>query len=823
MQSKRRSLAEGLPRRFEDPKTGFKQLRRVLGIANRKEWESIRRRDSVKATWERLKPKLRGLPSSQCRTRFITAYYGMPDERRRVWKQHYDSGGADGQLHIPSLEYQAFAAYAPDFFDRESEDEELAEALAGIAEKTCFGAYPAPQRPALGVWIALRRDLLRWGSLSAEQRQAVEIATFAVATVLDDARFLDWAVTKAQSLAQEFASFLDGLSEAESAKRHPGADGDESDPDPYTAVLREWNQAAARSIEVATELQADPPPPERLDDLLRHVASLESLRGRLVAALSARRRAQRIRGVTDALDYCAQEFCAPWLAEIRTQVGALWQLAYPSEADTLGADAERLVAAVKRATQIWRKAEDVRMRRGAELAELLQNRGAGLAAQLNATDREEQLHQRIAQAIGRANQRKRDVLAVLGPAGHQFDLARNYCQDLAQVDEQEEAGADARLASAAADGAGADSVPPGARTALPDPEPPPAPAAAEVPSPEEVPDASDWDRWLAQVGDPTNLAAVPAWDPTLDAVSRLSNPFPEPSVFASSLADKLHRGIIPQASEALRVLAQFLASDSGQARQDWTEIYSTILSQALQEDLEEEVTHELAFRMIRLLLQTHPETGDYRALVEAAQQVTDLSPRGRNVRCALQLADLFLSHRSADEEHLGYFLSTIRYLTSGGVRLCAEQKRIVSKAKERLEQSGLDAPEDAIEARNERLAAYLHDKSILIYSLQRQVTAIVKGKLEALEPSVEVRLLDHKVWRDDLAEPVRNADVCLTVKSAATHAVTEMIARVRKEAGRELRVPPRKGVRSLLREVYRAAGIVDPAWVPVTAPTSSAG
>lgn len=190
MQSKRRSLAEGLPRRFEDPKTGFKQLRRVLGIANRGEWESIRRLDSVKAAWERLKPKLRGLRSSQRLTRSITAYYGMPDERRRVWKQHYDSGGADGGLQIPSLEYQAFEAYAPDFFDRGPEDEELAEALAGITEKTHFRSYPEAQRPALAIWIALRRDLLRWDSLSAEERQAVEIATFAVATVLDDARFL---------------------------------------------------------------------------------------------------------------------------------------------------------------------------------------------------------------------------------------------------------------------------------------------------------------------------------------------------------------------------------------------------------------------------------------------------------------------------------------------------------------------------------------------------------------------------------------------------------------------------------------------------------
>lgn len=662
---------------------------------------------------------------------------------------------------------------------------------------------------------------------------------------------------KAPPLAGEFAPFLDGLGEAESAKRH---DDGESDPDTYSAVLREWNQATSRIIEVATELQSAPPPPERLDELRLHVASLESLRGRLVAALAARRRALRIRGVTDALDDCAKEFRAPWLAEIRTQVGALWQLVYPSEADTLGVDAERLVHDVKRATQLWRKAEDVRVRRGAELEELLQNSGADLAAQLNTADREEQLYERMAQATGRANQRKRDVLAVLGPAGHQFVPSRDYRQDLARVDKQEEARADAQPASAPADVAGADSPPSGARASPPAPEPPPAPAAEAVedsledqlidaglpllslggtdlqqPSlerlpvaagglgAEEVPDASDWDRWLAQVGDPTHLAAVAAWDPTLEAVSGLSDPFPKPSVFASSLADKLDRGVIPQAGEALQALAQFLASDSAPARQDWTEIYSVVLSQALQEDLKEEVTRELAFRMILLLLKTHPEPGDYRALVEAAYQVTDLSPRGRNVRWSLRLADLFLSHRGADEEQLGYFLSKILYLTSGGVHLSAEQKKIVRHARKRVEQSGLDESADAIEVRNGRLAAYLRNKSILIYSLQRRVTAIVKGKLEAIEPSVEIRLLDHKVWGDGLAEPVRNADVCLAVKSAATHAVTEMIARVRKEAGRELRVPPRKGVLSLLREIYRAAGIVDPAWTPVAVPASRAG
>lgn len=84
---------------------------------------------------------------------------------------------------------------------------------------------------------------------------------------------------------------------------------------------------------------------------------------------------------------------------------------------------------------------------------------------------------------------------------------------------------------------------------------------------------------------------------------------------------------------------------------------------------------------------------------------------------------------------------------------------------------------------------------------------MVRESIQAVEPGASIRLLDNKVWSDSLSNPVRNADFCVMVKSAATHAVTEMISRVRNDAGKALIVPPSKGVLGLMRAVCDAVGI----------------
>ena len=79
------------------------------------------------------------------------------------------------------------------------------------------------------------------------------------------------------------------------------------------------------------------------------------------------------------------------------------------------------------------------------------------------------------------------------------------------------------------------------------------------------------------------------------------------------------------------------------------------------------------------------------------------------------------------------------------------------------------------------ISKYLKGKKMIVDTLQTTTAKTLKRRLESIEPSVKIRLLENSVWNDSLVNPVRNADICLMVKSASKHNMIDMISRTGNE------------------------------------------
>ena len=907
-------LPEGLPARFTESKHGLSNLQDLLGLSNRKDWQPILHADRVKSIVRRIKPQLRSLKTSQRIARSVTFFYGVPKLRRELWELHLIGGELDAtadskfeSFATPSIEYKALNRYHADFRVLEARPEEIEESLRGISNRRTVNLrhYPDWQIPGLSVWPELRRDLVRWHTLSADRQVSVALATFAVATIMDDVRFLVWAAGRSKQLAHEFAfaltpSDLDVTNQAGSNHDEPPI------PSDYEQVLHEWNRTCDLIVDIASELGAETPQPERLDNLLEPVKRLQALEEHILPALEARNRAILIGDIVALIAGCAKEFDAPWLAGIQNNVRAQWELAYrlPSDITELVVkeDVQRLEVSLRGELRRWREAENTKEPLRTELGILDLSGNISLESQLKAENREERLHKRMAESARQANEAKRRVLRALGPGGMTFQPSRDYERELAEAKRSEpvamarfprnggDRGSRRETKQVQDDSDGdrevhaeshiADRDPPNASNSLREHSESSVPesglslqkegrsssgsvagvrakqhsqsnarqdgsersrktlavdsigiasepsdlyvqsskASARAsdsspsesirkPVPEDFAQASPWERWLKRIGNPADNRPITAWKSSKVPRCMASSPIPNWKSFGRSLADKLACGQVDSPSETLRTLAQYFFSDPVVGPPQWEAIYKAILDHCVLGDLDKDDSQNIAFLTILQTLGTNPSVAEYQHLIDVGDELTELTPSRQNVMWSLDLAEAFLCNRIPDATYLVGFLDKIHvYVSSANYHLSAKRQRIANDIQKNVTKFKEGIPGACVHFKEE-LSSFLKGKRMVIYTLQRSTAVTIRKWLEAISPGIDITLLSNKVWSDNLKSPVRNADICIMVTSAATHAVTEMISRIRRDVGKDLIVPASKGVYSLQREIYRAAGI----------------
>lgn len=430
----RAHLPEGLPARFLDPQVGSTLLCEFLDIATRSDQQKIVKIEGVKLAIQSHKASFRGLPTSKRLQAQIGTFYSLPDERRKLWQHYFQIAMLDkfGEypISVPSFEYQAFERFDPDFLKYEPDEAHLDESFSdfpGIVKS--LSNSPGWQRPALSVWPNLRRELLGWEALPPPRRDAVTLTTFAVATILDDVRFLEWAASRAETLVEEYAFALED--EASDTKATPGQQEERipTAEDDTTEIIGKWNDACAAVGEIASILEGYPPKPGRLDDLIEQVHVLEDLREPLAAMLDVRRAEKLLERVMDAVDEMSRQGGVSWLDQFGGKILAQWKLFFAGpdgvDVERLRRDVERVERELNLAMAEWQTLKEDEQSSLRRLREL--EAGAHESGDLlGIDDRKVELQEKVTETTRKLRDARLRIFQVIAPDDEEFDPSRDY-------------------------------------------------------------------------------------------------------------------------------------------------------------------------------------------------------------------------------------------------------------------------------------------------------------------------------------------------------------------------------------------------------------
>ena len=429
MLGKRVRLNSGLPARVSVGRDGFHRLCELLELWNREQRQALLHSEGVKRAIRHLKGKVARCPTSERQRLLITAFYEQPRERLTLWKQALRMPRKvdnENSLLVPSLEFQALRGYNLDSFDSDLDEARLRSALLEFPDAIeSLSDLPDWQRPALAAWPDLHRDVLGWETLSADQRGVVTLALFAVATILDNARFLHWAVDLVDDLVPELESMVRmSKMQAHSPSKRRGGE----------AVLAEWKRICDEISEITCKLGGDPPQPQYLQDLLRCTAAAEKLYDSLVGVLERNEREDVLRNVARTIDAIADGYDESPVKQFSEQVLNQWRWVYRMDGgrsvELLREDVSRVKRELERALERWHEAYGVKARLDDQLSSVRHKARSASDARdrIAAEDREVELHLEIA-GVGKGLRDARNhVFHVVAPADHTFDPNVDYEQ-----------------------------------------------------------------------------------------------------------------------------------------------------------------------------------------------------------------------------------------------------------------------------------------------------------------------------------------------------------------------------------------------------------
>ena len=435
-EEKKFQIPSGLPARFVGGRDEFKRLCDFLGIQNRQQRQKFLAISSVKRAVRHMKWSVGRLSTSDRQRELITAFYKIPEARRVVWRNELicsEEARVAATWSVPSLEHHALRCYDATFRQRDIDKASLTDSLgefpdavASIADATEW------QRPALAVWPDIHRDVSRWKAMPDNRRDVTTLAVFAIATILDDVRFLQWAADRVDLIAEEFAAVL-------------GNSHDETQATADDDVGQKWKHTCDAIAATARLLGGDPPQPQHLKDLRRHMHVLDDLHESLVKVLETTDPEKLLQSVRKSMEETLVE--APFMQSV-AQMHSQWRLAYPIgvelDIESLSADVDRLPRELPEALKDWhakrarkedfdKQLEDVKR----ELRAITRQDASAASShmdQFSLEDREGELHDELRASSGEIRDARNHIWAVVAPKEEKFDPGKDYRAALEKVD-----------------------------------------------------------------------------------------------------------------------------------------------------------------------------------------------------------------------------------------------------------------------------------------------------------------------------------------------------------------------------------------------------
>lgn len=390
-------LPDGLPASLAKGDAGYRALCSLVGLETRSAKQAFAGSREVKSALKGHEPKSRRRLQST-----ILAFYRSVQARSETWREAAGVGTSTDLRCPPSLEFRILSAYDSGLLVAPI-DEDALLACADLFEPE--KAKESWHRLALAALPLIRRDVLAWERQSEDRQGLLALAAFAAASMLDDARLIEWAAGQAPELASEYGIFLtsalrpDGESPTDAETAHVPQSGLRASCEELAATVRQLLDSPVR-----TEIM--------FDELARAAGVVEGFRR---PVLDRQDEAERTRLIDAVCEHIESQ------PDVIGRLGRMaplrdhWRAAYlsPSKPATnfLRDDLSRLTAELPRRLAKWKDAD-------AKIDAILQR----LSSASGRRDR------RIAAALVEqgeiADKLWQDVEELLSPTGHPFDFPK---------------------------------------------------------------------------------------------------------------------------------------------------------------------------------------------------------------------------------------------------------------------------------------------------------------------------------------------------------------------------------------------------------------
>ena len=339
--TKSKPLPRGLPAHLCAGAEGYQSLCTLLGITTTRLKQDVVNIPEVRRFLSANRDTVprHGRTAERLRLSLL-ALYGDPVTRREVWRAHSDhAASADrGKSPIPSLEHAALSAYDNGVLTAEPDPERLTEC---DPFHTDGPDDDGRRKPALAAIPRIKDDFTDWASVPPDRKPHVIAAAFAVASLLDDPRILQWAAAREPDIEQEYA-FLNPQR------------GSEAPPDPASEApphdinhepSAELRARATALSEAASDLVASEATAALFEVLTERYNKVLELREEVLAQTNAKAIDDLLDEFADLLEAKAE--IAPWLAVETERLLGDWRAAYPSaesDPEAIRADVDRAAA-----------------------------------------------------------------------------------------------------------------------------------------------------------------------------------------------------------------------------------------------------------------------------------------------------------------------------------------------------------------------------------------------------------------------------------------------------------------------------------------------
>ena len=424
---------DGLPQSLVSGNKSFDRLCELLGITTR-----IQKKHLVAQPL--FKQGLREAHSSHNKTlhtverwkRDITQFYESTQNRRNIWNRIPDitklSPNDAGSLPLPSLELNLLLAYDEHIFTGPL-DQELINTLLRAPNTT--DDINESQRPLLAALSKIHSDHRELEGRSTDIHHDPILATFAIASILDDARIIETAIAANDDLKQEF-SFL-----TNSPNFGSGLDTVDQPPEQQVAtdLPRDFKilQEKCKEMRNILTLIEQSWPTRDLMNKLSAISSEVQRKGQyLLSTTTTLTDANRkIDQILEIIGRYTEE--VPWIRAESSNMHACWKLVYLDpktfSLDKLNTHLDQLNRNLSPAIEAWKSATNNATALEERMAKTPINSRISVIQQQTTTATFLDLARRAAEARESALASIHAILDLLSPNGHDYDANRQYVEE----------------------------------------------------------------------------------------------------------------------------------------------------------------------------------------------------------------------------------------------------------------------------------------------------------------------------------------------------------------------------------------------------------